>query len=195
MRRFLAIALLPIAGCTAMVGAFSRPENVECHDYAYTALVDLAAASLIGALSYTEDGGTAGYVATGVFGASALGGFTGSIVCDARRESRATAAVYYPRGSSEPPESLRLDPNGDVRDATPEEMGLGKKPVSTDLTVHSDAGPPDAAPPNRDGSSTPTVQPPVPPPPSCQLSPRIDCPQKTHCVLTEENRGVCEAIP
>ncbi|CAN5711136.1 hypothetical protein BH11MYX2_BH11MYX2_00410 [soil metagenome] len=210
-----ALLLAPLAGCSVMLGTLGRPEKIECKDYAFTSLVDLATAALIGGISYAEDGSTGGYVSSGVFVGSALVGLTGSIVCEARHERQTSTPVFSPRGSSLPPESLRLDPQTDgIRDATPEELGLVPTPTSPKLDVHPDSTPPYAekeldkkvresyqtgadgyGPPNRDGSSKPTVQPPLPPPPTCQLSPRIDCPQKTHCVLTAENQGVCEAIP
>ncbi|HEY4058353.1 MAG TPA: hypothetical protein VGM39_17190 [Kofleriaceae bacterium] len=146
MRRWIAAALLaPLAGCSMLIGGFGRRENIECHDYAYSALLDLATAAVVGGISYAENGGTGGMVVSGAFVASSLVGFTGSVVCDAREQRKAGPAVYYPRGSNEPPESLRLDPQTDgVRDATPEEMGLvpGRTPA-TDLTVHPDPTPPD----------------------------------------------------
>lgn len=126
MRRLLAISLLaPLASCSVLMATFGRPENIECHDYAYTALIDLATAAVIGGISYAEDGGTGGYVSSGVFVGSALVGLTGAVVCDARHTQQTSSAVSYPRGSNVPPESLRLDPQTDgIRDTTPEELGL-----------------------------------------------------------------------
>ncbi|HEY4175213.1 MAG TPA: hypothetical protein VGM90_00205 [Kofleriaceae bacterium] len=169
MRRLFALALVvPLTSCAVTEAMITLPQNDSCGLRASAGLIDLGIAAVGAGIVYAEDKtSTGGWIVDGVFVASALLGFARAAACRDRHYNDDNRPKIINPNLNQIPDSVKLEPpptDPDVRDATPEELGLVPAQDAPKLTV----------PPKTEPTPPPVPKEQPTPPPEEHAKPLID---------------------
>ncbi|CAN5711192.1 hypothetical protein BH11MYX2_BH11MYX2_00420 [soil metagenome] len=134
----IALSLLaPLAGCAVTGALVTLPQNDECSMRAFEGLIDFGIAAVGAGIIYAEaPDATGAWVADGVFVASGLFGLARAATCNSPTDDNRPNVINPNLDLI--PDSVKLEPSPtdpEVRDATPQEMGLVPANNAPTLTV------------------------------------------------------------